>query len=1063
MVDGGASRDVSAQQLLDDSRRLAASLRRLGLGPGDPIATISRNRLELVVAYHAVLCIGGVLVPLLDQLSPREVAQRLRHCRARAVIAERGAGSLLGEIDAEDLESVAHVIDIDGSEPTTRKNTIAYRSLVNTVEGCQPVARARDDLACIIYTGATTSNVAKGVMLTHHNLISNVRNNAALGRKHMDFFAAPLAHSFGFGVLLSTYASGSTLVILDEFRPERLMQLIERYRITRVGGVPAMLVSMTEHPAAARYDLSSVRVWGVGGAPMTEASVQRLLGRFGGRLERGYGLTEASPTVARTDLEREEVPESCGRPLPGVQVRIVDPRSGEPRALGEVGEVCVRGDNISPGYYALPDETARVFREGWLHTGDLGRFDDDGNLFIVGRSSDLIIQAGFNVYPSEVEAVLAGHPSVQRAAVVGVPDTLVGERVAAFVVGDADDEPRLRDRCEQLLAPYKVPTAYFFVDELPLTSVGKIDKKALRARLAETHVKEGADHAAVRHAPRQQRRELLERALCEAFRRVLGGEQRVSVDDDFFELGGRSLQLTQLVGWVRESLGAELALRTFFEAPSPRALAEVIDARLDDEGSSHSPAASSAVDSRFEQSGLTNAQVEYVLERCAGHEVEDIYTLTASQQDALQPLLDDDGEVQAAQLSDTLLRMELWIDGELDARALRACWQRIVARHAALRTRLLQGKLPHPVQVVYRDHPAPWNEIDIRDLPRERQLDVIAETNGRCTPELPPWVDAQLFRLGERDHRWVLHYHIGVVDGISLSVIRQELLAEYGAWHRRETAQIQPARPFVDYIAWQRRQPLDAVERFWQPHGVKIGGWSRLDLTHAGGDVRFTFAASAFEVLKELASELRLPLSIVLLGGWAITVTEHLGVDAATIALMDSGRNAPVRGVESMVGSFSHQLPVHARIDDEASVRDWLYSLQLQLADMQTYEHALTRERMRSLWGGGDRELPYDFGLNVQYLRRVEHELARDLPVQMDPSTRLTLRNSDGWCVVPLNLSVWMAEAEVPRITGTFAYEVSRFSHDEVEEIGRAYIRALEALTGCDSIGEVRADMREAS
>jgi long-chain acyl-CoA synthetase len=256
------------------------------------------------------------------------------------------------------------------------------------------------------------------------------------------------------------------------FDPEGALALIERYKVTYMAGVPTMFVMMTMHPNAARYDTSSVRRWLVGAAPMPMRQLLEFERKFGGTMYVGYGLSEASPSVAGEREGRPRKPGSTGLPLEAREV-----------SRGEIGEICARGDNISPGYYENPAATAEAFRDGWLFTGDMGYLDEDGYLFIVERKKDLIIRGGLNVYPKDVEEVIHKHPAVLEAAVVGVPDDRMGEEVCAFIVRRPEAQlaaAELIAHCQASLAKYKTPKYVEFVEHLPRTGLGKIQKKEIR-------------------------------------------------------------------------------------------------------------------------------------------------------------------------------------------------------------------------------------------------------------------------------------------------------------------------------------------------------------------------------------------------------------------------------------------------------------------------------------------------------------------------------------------------------------------------------------------------------
>jgi long-chain acyl-CoA synthetase len=348
------------------------------------------------------------------------------------------------------------------------------------------VPRADIDLAVILYTSGTTGR-PKGVALSHGNLASNARSAASLyelDRTAWALAVLPLSHSYGLTVMNAGNILGTKAVLLRWFNPELVLETIERFRVQSMAGVPTMYVYLLHYPEADRFDTSSMRSWGSGAAPLPIEIVEPFEKKFGGKLMEGYGLTEASPVVSAHRLSGVRKLGSVGQPIPGVEVAILDD-DDRPVATGEAGEVCVRGPNVMLGYYRMPEETARTLRHGWLHTGDVGRLDADGFLYIVERKKDLIIRGGFNIYPREVEEVLYAHPDVAEAAVVGMPDALMGEDVLAFVALKSDgavSEEALIAFCQDRLARYKCPKRVRFVPALPKSPIGKILRKTLRAQ-----------------------------------------------------------------------------------------------------------------------------------------------------------------------------------------------------------------------------------------------------------------------------------------------------------------------------------------------------------------------------------------------------------------------------------------------------------------------------------------------------------------------------------------------------------------------------------------------------
>jgi len=474
--------DLTNRALHDRSCRLATALADLGLRPDDKVVLLLPNCPEVFVSYAGIWRAGMIVVPVLFLLEARELAYILDNSSARAVITAPELWSKVEDALATHPDVVAIVTGGDEELPPGARS---FDALVRAHEPSPLVERAPTDLATILYTSGTTGK-PKGVMQTHHNLFANAMNawntntNRVLGQ--VNLLVLPLAHTFGLSSLIAGYLFGGRSVLMRWFDAAGALALIERHRVTRMAGVPTMFVYMMFHPDRARHDTSSVTHWLVGAAPMPVEQVKRFEETFGGTMYVGYGLTEACPGVAS---EREGLPRklgSTGRPLAGVDVRIID-ETGNPVGVGAVGEICVRGENVSPGYFENPEATMETFRDGWLHTGDMGYLDADDYLFIVERKKDLIIRGGFNVYPKDVEEVLYRHPKVREVAVVGVPDERMGEEVCACVVkhdGVDVTKEELIVHCQSSLAKYKTPRFVEFVDVLPKTTIGKIQKKAVR-------------------------------------------------------------------------------------------------------------------------------------------------------------------------------------------------------------------------------------------------------------------------------------------------------------------------------------------------------------------------------------------------------------------------------------------------------------------------------------------------------------------------------------------------------------------------------------------------------
>lgn len=473
-------------ELRDQVDRLRAALVDLGLEPGDRVGLACGNNWYFAVSWLAALGAGLVAVPLNPSAPAPELQRQLEVVRARAVVVTPAAAAAADALDRERLGFLDVVIETRGL------GVGGAVCLDDLLEGDPPppvpvVERSLDDLAVLIFTSGTAGS-PRAAMLTHGNLRANLEQvQASEGRRQLpgdvSLGVLPFFHIFGLNVVLnlSLYA-GSRLVLVERFDPSSAADAVRNHGVTVVAGAPPMWTAWAGLPDLPPDAFATVRVASSGAAKLPVETAQLFADRFAVRITEGYGLTETSPVV--TTATGTDAPwGSIGAPLPGMQVRLVDP-DGHDVLIGDAGELWVRGPNVFGGYWEDPDTTAEVLdADGWLHTGDIGVVDDDGHLFLVDRVKDLIIVSGFNVFPNEVEQVLASHPAVAECAVVGVPHPYSGEAVKAFVVvepGQSTDEDALVAHCAGLLARYKCPEKIMFVDELPVAPSGKLVRRALR-------------------------------------------------------------------------------------------------------------------------------------------------------------------------------------------------------------------------------------------------------------------------------------------------------------------------------------------------------------------------------------------------------------------------------------------------------------------------------------------------------------------------------------------------------------------------------------------------------
>jgi long-chain acyl-CoA synthetase len=489
-------------------RRTAALARalagRFGIAKGDRVAIAMRNYPEWSLAFWAAAALGAVVVPLNAWMTGDE----LRYCRA-----DIGARLLVADAErSERLQPHLPTLALDavlaarvGASPPP--GTLPLEALLDDNSDTLPeVAIEPDDDATIFYTSGTTGK-PKGAFGTQRNICGNLvalsfaRARALLRRgenlpapgsapKSATLLSVPFFHVTGcHSVLCASLLNGNKIVLMYRWEPERAMQLIERERITSFGGVPSMAWQVLEHPAFGRYDLSSVESIAYGGAPAAAELVARIKAKFPNVAPgNGYGLTETSSVTTQNAAEDyERKPDSVGLPIPVCDLRIVD-AAGQDVAPGEIGELWIKGPNVVKGYWNDPAATEASFGGGWLRTGDLGRRDDEGFLYILDRVKDMLIRGGENVYCVEVEDALYSHPAVMDAAVVGIPHRVLGEEVGAVVQlkpGALVDDDALKRHVATRLAAFKVPQRIVFRDEpLPRNANGKILKRALRQAFA---------------------------------------------------------------------------------------------------------------------------------------------------------------------------------------------------------------------------------------------------------------------------------------------------------------------------------------------------------------------------------------------------------------------------------------------------------------------------------------------------------------------------------------------------------------------------------------------------
>ena len=493
---GGVEGWVDWGEVRTRARSVALGLSRLGLEPGDRVALAWPTSVEFVVGYIGALAAGAVVAPLNPVSPAAELEREIAFVEPAAIICGGRCAEIFSSL-GETLVPAGHVI---APAADSTGNSVDWESLLGggpAEESSQSselhaVERRDEDPAVMLFTSGTSSS-PRVCVLTHGNLTSNLSQMLAVPGRLLDgddvgLAAVPFFHVFGLNVVLGlTLATGAALVCEERFEPEEALHLVEERGVTVVAGAPPMFADWADMAEGHAGSFDKVRLLLSGASALPPEVAERFRSRFGIPIWEGYGLTEASPAVSTSVGLKSPRPGSVGRPLPGVEIRLVD-ESGEDALSDDPGEIWVRGPNVFHGYWRDAEATAEVLDdEGWLHTGDVGVLDVAGELHVVDRLKDLIIVSGFNVIPAEVERVIQGMEGVKEALVIGVPNERTGEAVEAVVVtepGSTLTPDEVVTYASRHLAHYKVPVKVIFTESLPHGLAGKALKRAVRESLS---------------------------------------------------------------------------------------------------------------------------------------------------------------------------------------------------------------------------------------------------------------------------------------------------------------------------------------------------------------------------------------------------------------------------------------------------------------------------------------------------------------------------------------------------------------------------------------------------
>ena len=480
------------KDVLQRCEQLAGGLRELGLREGDRLAILSHNSASMAELLYGPLWLGVVPVPLNWRWTKMELTPCLGDCEPAALVVDADNVEIAREL-VRLCSSIQTLIYVgDGDVP---HGFVGYEAVLKSGERISDCPFGGDDLAAIVYTGGTTGR-SKGVMLSHTNLYVNAMNHLefdAVGVGYSIILSGPMFHISAICRLYIHTFMDVHMLILPQFDALELMENVQKYRVTSLILISAMAALLLDHPRYSEFDLSSLKKINYGAAPMPPSLIKRLQNAFPGvGFFHGYGATEASGVISTLPAQDHHLEgaaakrlRSVGKPAPYIELRIVDDKDEEV-APDVVGEIVIRGPNVMLGYRNMPEETAKVLRKGWYHTGDAGYRDEDNYVYLVDRMKDMIISGGENIYSVEVERAIDLHPAVRQCAVIGRPDEKWGEVVHAVISlepGLTVTEAELIAHCHEYIAGYKCPKVLSIWDALPLSGAGKLQKNEIRDRI----------------------------------------------------------------------------------------------------------------------------------------------------------------------------------------------------------------------------------------------------------------------------------------------------------------------------------------------------------------------------------------------------------------------------------------------------------------------------------------------------------------------------------------------------------------------------------------------------
>ncbi|MFC1942156.1 class I adenylate-forming enzyme family protein [Chloroflexota bacterium] len=482
-------------QLNERVNRLANGLIKLGVKKGDRVAFLQVNCNQCIETYFAVAKVGAIYMPLNFRAKGNEITYMMNTAEANTLITGERYVSLIESIRSE-CKTLKNLISIESPQA----GMLYFEEIISSSSADEPETEIGDDDTTILMYTAGTTGFPKGVMLPHNSFSIYVMDNVTPADPEStegNILTVPLYHVAGIQAMMAAIYGGRTLVMERQFDAKEWMELVEREKANRAMMVPTMLKQLLDHPDFGKHDLSSIKVITYGAAPMPLPVIKKALEVFPGvSFINAFGQTETASTITSlspedhvltgTEEEKEKKLQrlaSIGKPMADIEMKVVD-EEGNTLSVGEVGEICAKGPRVMSGYWKDDEKTSKTIdKDGWVHTGDVGYVDEEGYYFLSGRSSDMIIRAGENISPEELENVIRDYPKVEDVAIIGVPDDTWGEEPRAVVIlkkGETATEAEIMEHCRVNLASFKRPRTVIFVDDLPRNPMGKLIKKDIR-------------------------------------------------------------------------------------------------------------------------------------------------------------------------------------------------------------------------------------------------------------------------------------------------------------------------------------------------------------------------------------------------------------------------------------------------------------------------------------------------------------------------------------------------------------------------------------------------------